>query len=59
MSLAIYVERPVMIVALAEFQLFVAIFDAHADRRGLQKIERSVVHVLQFAGRESVSHPRE
>src|SRR5215813_6577515 len=46
------VDDEVVVVALAEFQLFVVLVDARADRRRLRKVERRVFDASQFTGRD-------
>src|SRR5271168_5100596 len=49
---SVAVENPIVVVALAKFQLFVVECDARTDGRGLAKIERSAGDGTQLAGRD-------
>src|SRR5713226_5113093 len=50
-SRAIFVQDPVVIVALAELQLLVILFDASANCDSFSKIEWRSAHRAQFSGR--------
>jgi len=45
------VNDPIVIVAGTEFELFVGIVDASADRMRLQEIKRSILDFANFSGR--------